>query len=75
MAFEFPFHREDFAKAVLQESREAKGCGYRDVNPFIQRIVHGKVGSAYTCLLYHTQEQELYALKLQIPKKFRYPVC
>lgn len=24
--FEFPFHRDDFEKAVLQESRELEGC-------------------------------------------------
>lgn len=27
LAFELPFHREDFAKALLQESRELQGCG------------------------------------------------
>lgn len=33
--FEFPFHRDDFEKAVLQESRELEGCDYRDLNLFI----------------------------------------
>lgn len=32
--FEFPFHRDDFAKAVLQENRELEGCEYKYLNLF-----------------------------------------
>ena len=42
--FEFPCHRDDFARAFLQESRELEGCEYIDLNLFSQLQYMGRGG-------------------------------